>query len=307
MADYKGYSNNLKIVGKDIVWMGKKIGMDFGKALTERVSKDAAALGGLVKQIYGKLPFAETTKRIFANLKTMFDIFMTKPYAPFEKLTKDADELQQRLRDTRNSLMDLADAEDKAGEKASILGIEWENALRALFAPEAGNRTWVSMFTDTLKGIEGAWASTIENILNKTFDMAITFENIMESMFLNVLHQFNALVAKIAAQDLLHAMLGGKTERTPGVPSFIGLVKKLFTKTPFTPGLSVPSRGGYGESGLGHLGLQSSPKIAFNIENKGEPVNLRETGRHFDGGQLVINTIMERMDTDPNFRARFGV
>ncbi len=236
-------------------------------------------------------------KNYTAGLKDIFKAFMTEPDAGFIKVLDNLDKFDKKLKEQINKLNQMNNAIVVSGKRTGYLAGEWDKALRNVFAPPAGeSKTWFGAFTKTLKSIESSWADTFNSITTRTGN----FKDFMEEMFMGILNAFNRMIADIAAADLAHAMFGGGIKRTPGIPSLGDLFRKPET-TFFGPGLQMRPLGAEGGTGLGMTGKMIP--ITINVENKGNPVNLRETGRQMVGKRLIINTVMEAINTDPNVAA----
>lgn len=307
-ASYQAYIKNLKGVGKEIVWQGKSIAIEYGKALKEQIEKDAKALKGLFTGLGAALP--EGLTRAFLNLQTLLKTFMIEPDAGLAKLLDDLDAFSIKLRKSAVDWSALNDVGNVSGRQASYLAGEWSAALTALFRPPVGTgQTWAGAFKTTLETIQSAWADTIVEMI----DEGGTFKDFMENMFLDVLRAFNRMIAEITAAQLLHKLFGGDVVKRMGTPSLMDIIKAKPRFYSPSGGVKMPPLQGGGYAPLGPTfqsaligGAGKMVPITINLDNTGLPMSARVTGQRFDDKQYIINVVLEEYDTNPNVRNRLG-
>ncbi len=303
-----------KQVFQDFLKRGKEASIDFGAIWSESLE----AIKKQMKADFGDtLDFANNkinnTEGIVGKLlkgfrdylgevKGLYDVFITEPDARFVKLLDRLEEFGNKLRKEQAALSRFNDTVSVTARRTGYLAGEWSKALKMVFSPPAGTgKTWVDAFTTVLDDIQSAWADTMQDMIEKGGG----WKDFMENMFMGILNSFNRMIAEIAAADLLYALTGGKGTRLAGTPTLADIVRGIFTKPTAEFGLKVPSLNPTGGTGLGMFpGGADKMAVTINVDNKGIPVNLRETGRRMDGRQLIISTVMEELDTNPNFRDR---
>jgi len=288
----------------------------------ERAKKDIASLTGLFDVLMANLPASMQVivARVTAILGGLVDtirIFMQEPIlfkgikAPRITISEEYEKLYQAIQEYGKEEIAVMQRSIKT---ATIWEKRWKSGVVTVVK---SMRDWQDMFTDVNADIRSAWADTINDVIEK----GGTFEDFFENMFTNILSSFNKFASEVLAGDLWWSIFGQGIKRPFGTATFLkGSVSASAPDTGYGAMLDTMSRSVKdifvpkfepSEPYIGQFpgeGLQKQAvgKVAINIENKGEPVSLRETGRRFDGKQWVISTVMERMDTDPNFRARFG-
>lgn len=263
--------------------VAKQIKVDFAGALDLvdiKVENTDSLLGRLLLGMKG----------YGANLNKMFKAFMTEPDARFSLITKRIEELNGEMGKYINNMKDVSGATENSSKKMGKLALEWSNALRTVFAPPAGTGvTWKDTFVSTLKSIESAWSDSIYNIM----DTGGTFKSFFKDLFDGILNSFKRFIADVAAADLLYAMFGEGKPRLPGTPSILDLLSPSPAPSgSYTGGLGMPAM----DMSRGKIA------VSINVDNKGAPVSMRETGRTFNGRELIISTVMDEYNTNPNFR-----
>ena len=310
-ASYQKYVDDLRIVGKKLKYEGRDILTDLGTALKDRVTKDMEILSGLVPS---------GLSEAYKNLRELIDIFMggkgffrgiSTPGGTVGKGTLERMEIWYKL------LMDVYDAEIKVAREAvrtpTIREERWKSGVVTV---AKSMKTWRTVFANVNTDIRSEWADTINDVIAK----GGTLEDFFENMFMGILNSFNRLVSNMLASDLWYALFGGGAERPWGVASLFypGGVKGQQSK--YSPtydwqlnelmqrslGLATPQGAGYKpwtELGMTEGARKMVPDVVINFDNTGLPANLRETGREFDGKQVIISTVLEEIRTNPNVAA----
>ncbi len=278
---------------EDIAEKAKAAAAELGGMTVNQLKLDMEALFITTDEWMKKLlpgKWSESLETAMVTLKDMIDLIMKEPIAP----TIDA--MTGRLTKFGDTMGEVA---REGGVAIGELAVAWRRALAEMFDPaEEDIDNWHSKFVNVLTDIRSQWASTFENMLNT----GTNWKDFMEDMFLGVLKSFNHMIAQIAANDLLYAMTGRKVDKGGKVPTLWDIVpaglKGLFGGQ--QPDVPIPGGGG---NSYGEMLPQGLSKVAINIKNEsGRPMNLRETGRQLSVKGLIINTVLEEMNTNPNVR-----
>ena len=303
-----------KQVFQNYVETGREASIDFSKvwkeafeATKKQMQVDFSAGAGFIDTtlentggLVGKL--AGNFKEYIASIKALFGAFMAEPDVRHRKMVERLNNLNTELREFIRASNEAASAGANFSKQTGYLADEWGNAVRAVFEPLGRGPTWSKSFVTALDDVQSAWSSAIVNLTQE----GSNFGDFMDNMFQGVLDAFFRMLSEIMAADLLHAIVGDKVERPFNTATTMGFIKGLLGLDTGTArgGLQVqPSTAGQWQmpSTSGGFAAQVG-KIAINVENKGAPVNLRETGRSYNGKQLIINAVMEAYDTDPSVR-----
>ena len=254
--------------------------------------------------ILGK--FLSGLKEYTSGMRDLFNTFMYEP-SGVSGLS-----MPEYIHKAKVELIDL----NIALKEASFWSKEWATAMDMVFEVLA---TEIPQWSDTIVGvlqdIQSEWANTMESFLNNTAGMAITIENIMEEMFLGILRTFNRVVSEIAANEMIFKIFGGGREYGIGRPGlFTGKTSLWSMLTGQTGGMRPrlpqlpldwmnPPREQFNpREGFGQFSTsKSAGGTQINITNNGNSVNLRETGRRFDGRQWVISMVMDEISVNPSF------
>ncbi len=293
----------------EVIEKGADAAKNLGKVAAEVAKEDIAKLsGGLINLLPSDLQ--KRLEALVESLKGLHTLFMKEPDPFFRNMRDWLEGFDKKMAESATKWRSQFDGMGRAfGKTMGVIETAWAEARQAIFSPVEGTvRDWGDMFIDVLTAIQSGWQSTFSNILNDTYDKARTIENVLEDMFLNILHQFNNLLAEIAARSLLDAMFKGKMERQAGTPTFGDIRDMLFPKNTYhTPGLSTPPlsqpQGEWAPS-TPQLGFQSG-KIAINnniINNTDTRISARKSTPQWNGRQWAINTVLEAYDTDPYVR-----
>ncbi len=290
-ASYQAYITDLKIVGKEIVVIGKDISSNFSAAIKASITDDI----NMLKNALGNMP--DSLKEALDTLKAIFDLFMTEPV--FSQAAKDAAEFNEKIRQQMAAIDAATPSILTYSKSIGYLAGEWEKAIKLVFSPPVSSAgTWVDTFVSTLKSIETAWANTMQSFMTEGGN----WKDFMEDMFMGVLESFNRMITEIAARNLMHKIFGGDVVPTAGIPSLFDFRGggKIGGQSDYTPGLSMPEIPTIGSP----KGLQKMAPVTINMQNNGEPRSLRVTSRQFDGKQYIINAVLEEYNSNPNFRNR---
>ncbi len=318
---YANYMKALTILGNEVTYRGKEIVSDVGSALKEMVKEDLAAVGSLITGIADILPasfkkaIAEIEKA-FGELSGLFDIFMIEP-ALIRGLKVPGVELPQEFVESMENLKRLARETqiiiETSKRDVTWLADQWTIAVAEFFEMyETEVKQWADSFMGAMGDIRSEWGNTMTSFMNDTATMARTIENLLESMFLSILHAFNKMIAEIAANDLLFALFGiGKGGKFPtGMPSLAfgatSLWSQLFGgKGQLAEPMGPPAPEWWmhpfdpGEQSPWNPAQKAATGVEINITNQGNPVDLTVTGRRFDGKRWVIDAVLSEMSTNP--------
>jgi len=141
-------------------------------------------------------------------------------------------------------------------------------------------------------------ADTISNIM----DEGTTLANFLENMFKGVADSFLRLAAEVLANDLWYQLFGGGATMQFGTATLFHKDKLAGSSdsSDFISRIAGYRRGvrettnpsAVTEPRLGQFAQKRAfGNTTINVENKGAPVNLRETGRSYNGKQLIINAV----------------
>jgi len=274
---------------------GKKAAAAVGKGMLNQLKADMKGMADLVKDMMPEGVY-ENFEKTIATITEMVDLFM-KGLAPA------VEDVTEKIEVFNKKLGDIA----PAAEKGKDLLASWGSALGELFRPSVEDiDKWQDKFVTMLKSIRDKWTTTFSDIMNDTSTKARTIKNTLVDMFDAILHSFNNLIAKIAANDLLYLLMGEKGKelgRSGKLPTLFDLVPSGaldFFKSPSSVTLP-PIEPGAIPPGASHLAKTAVGAVEINVTNRGNPAELRVTGRRFDGQRLIINAVLSEINTNPAF------
>lgn len=273
------------VSGGDIITKGKGLGKELFKTTINQLKADLDTISSLMKQ---NLP--DNLKGVLANMQELVKSFMNNVV-----------EIHVKVEEETAKLAEAATNNTKEGVKQlATMAKGWASALETMFKPGYGEmERWHHKFLNLFGDLRSEWSNTMNHYITEGGKM----KNFLNDMFRGILYSFNRLITELAAQDLLAAITGMRPKEN--MPSlFFGPTSMIRTLGGALGGLLNQSTA-QGESFVPLGAGKIVPQIAINIENSGTPVNLRETSRQFVGKQLVINAVVEEMNTNPGFRGMF--
>lgn len=254
----------------------KDLAVEGGKALKDQIIEDFTWISAQLEKL--GLP-TEELKKWYQTIQDMINLFLNPP-----EVQKVMDALPEQVKESTDKVNEI-------GTKAA--GVWAETWKRAVEGVMDNMSSLFDLFTDVLTDIKTSWANTFTDVLNDTYDKARTIENILEDMFLGILHAFNRMVAEMLARRLMYQLFGSwmgsiaEPGYIPGVPTHIKQETML-------------------EQGIGGIGqfpsTQKAASIYINVENRsGVPISAQKSAPYFDGSKYIVNVVMEEARTNPGF------
>ena len=302
MATQKGFSEIWKLSGEladivfpvsregiatftDVLETGTKAAAEVVKMAGEQIKEDAKNIKEYLMDI---LPagFTENINKLTNLIKSFL--------SPISDAVNEGDEFLTTY--TRMNTV-VKDLESTFGDTVDVV-TQWSSAVSEYFQiGEQGVAQWADTFMSAMSRVESSWADTMETVINEGGNM----KDFLDDMFKGILRSFNRMIAEIAAADLMYAIAGGGETRTAGVPSLVRLFIPSFGGVSETSTIDAITRAdpGIPTQDLGGVGKMAGGNTQINITNNGNPVNLRERGRRFDGKQWVVSMIMEELSNNP--------
>ncbi len=335
IAELDRFSKAYNEFAGELPWAIEKTAAETGKVIIDHLSSVWETIGEQWKEDMGKLsvgmedaferlgtalpdgisaPLQAALDKLRSIIKTITDvkdIFMTEP-----SITVDVQAMEGAWKAGMNNM--AASTEESVKEsikQISYLREWWNKATKAMFTAMKDAVTYRETFQTMLEGIQADWADAFDNLMRT----GSSFADFIKGLWSGVLNNFKRMVAEIAAADLTYAIFGGGQKRPEGTATLMNAVRS-FLDTAWRPAEvgelgTPPASNGSGVGDFKNIvGKVALPErlakmagggeavpVTINVENKGQPVNLTETGRHFDGRQWVINMVMDAVNTDPNF------
>ncbi len=282
----------------EVIKSGKTAAAEVGKMVVKQLDLDLEALFSRTDEWMKKLlpaKWSEGIETALATLKDLIDLIMKEPIEPAVTM------MTGHLTKFGDIMGDVA---REGGKAMKDLSASWKLALLEMFDPaEEDIDIWHGKFMDILSSIRSQWTSTFENMMNT----GTNWKDFMEEMFLGVLRSFNRMIAEIAANDLLIAMMGSGGDRGAKVPTLWDLVpaglKTLFGGAqPEVPTTGVSGRSYREMMSDAYMGVD---KVAITLVNEsGTPLKGRIKSQKTIAGKTIVNMILEEMDTNPSFKDR---
>ena len=286
----------------------EKAALTFGEIWSEMLSsvdkQMREDIGGALDFVDAKLGDTEGLigelirgfKEYAAGLSDLFKVFMTEPrkWGGIAIPELAGREEFERWVETQRRSISILRAELGETKDLTIWEVRWKNAIKSVAKDII---TWNEAFLGAASSIRTEWATTIEDFINGSGK----FKDFIEQMFLDILHSFNKMMAKIAADKLWYAIFGQAAQtRWGGVAGrgSIGApdVFPAYDTSDLIKSVVLP------ELKLGRL-KKAVPEVVINLTNNGEPAKMHITGQSFDGKRYIINAVMEEYNSNPNFRS----
>jgi len=313
-ASYQKYKNELAMVGKELLYQGKEITVNISAAFKETLEQDFQALKDTLRNLVESSPalanFIGKAEEALDNIRKLVEAVGREPDPFWRKMSEDIEEFNIKLTEASKRWKEATLLTGGGAIKSSgRLADAWRNAARELFNPTEGEvKGWQSTFADTMGSIRSAWSDTMYNMMTTGGSLW----DFLDNMFKGILNSFSRMIADIAANELLFTLTGYSFMK-PGTPRFAHLFGGStggYSSGMPTPRMDLPGLSPYGPDSTpayeGGLSMRKAIPVTINVENTGTPMNMRESSRHFDGKQWVINTVLEAYNTDPNVRSAMG-
>lgn len=289
---------------QNFVELGKRPALDFQtlwsetfEAVKTQMSEDFGAVSGTLENmdgIAGKV--MDNLKKYVEGLTKAINILMRPTNVFFNQFGRDLEKLEKKWAKMRKDWADSLIGGKGLAEASSIWEKRWTSGIGIVIN---SLETWHNVFAKANRDIKSGWADTIGSFLDDTMGMARTFENVMESMFKNVLNAFNRLVAEMLARQLWYSIFGKGIAMPFGTAVPFGQIEGAKTGGgAFTPGIKMPPLEGMGKA---------APGVVVNLNNNtGTQMDLSASKPVFNGEDYVIDVVLKRYGTDPNFRKAIG-
>ena len=291
----------------------KQVEEDFNTAF-DAIDVKLGDTEGVIAALYAAI------KKYKDSIKDLYKAFMTEPPLfrgiAMPTLPIMPEEMWEAYETLHQSMKEYYAEELAAIQKSiaaeSVWAQRWSAGIREVLQ---ASLKWQDVTVNMFSSIRSGWATTIHSFLTDTADMAFTFGNIITTMLNNVRDSLMRFASDVLANDLLFSIFGkgktlpfgtatiwhgGKVRKSEDPWGWIGEMMQLKSDVnrimqPI-PATADPQLGRVGKAAVGDT--------VINITNlAGIPVSMKETGRRIDGRQLIIDTVLEAINTDPNVRA----